>query len=244
MNTLTSAVLGELNRSFYAEHADEFACTRRSWPPGFQLILPHLFPAANVLDLGCGNGRLLAFLAAQGWQGGYVGVDNSERLLASAEQTSRKLVGIHSSFVLADLLSPNWPASLVAHDYDAIVSLALLHHIPARDSRARFLANCATLLPVGGRLVLSTWQFMSSPRLRARVLPWHTIGLSDKDVEPGDYLLAWGVGAAGQRYCALVGQEELGALAADAGLNSIAVFRSDGHEGNLNLYGVYAKPAA
>ena len=46
-------------------------------------------------------------------------------------------------------------------------------------------------------------------------------------------------GAAGQRYCASIGEDSLMALAADAGLQAVATFYADGHEGNLNLYGIF-----
>ena len=82
----TRSALAELNRAFYAKFADDFARTRRGWPPGFERILPHLRPAANVLDVGCGNGRLLAFLIERGWRGRYLGLDSSAGLLAEAEQ--------------------------------------------------------------------------------------------------------------------------------------------------------------
>jgi hypothetical protein len=60
-------------------------------------------------------------------------------------------------------------------------------------------------------------------------------------VEPGDYLLSWGAGAAGQRYCAAIGEDGLRDLAADAGLAAVETFYADGREGNLNLYGVFRK---
>ena len=126
---------------------------------------------------------------------------------------------------------------------DAIALLAVLQHIPGADGRGHTLADCASLLAPGGRLVVSTWQFMSAPRLRARVLPWSTIGLSEADVEPGDYLLSWGEGASGRRYCAFIQRDELCALAESAGLETVETFYADGHEGNLNLYGVYRRPA-
>jgi SAM-dependent methyltransferase len=84
MNPDTCAALLELNRRFYTQFAGDFSRTRRSWPPGFSRILPHLLKAANVVDVGCGNGRLLAFLADAGWRGDYCGVDSSEALLAIA----------------------------------------------------------------------------------------------------------------------------------------------------------------
>lgn len=238
-------MLRALNRDFYARFADPFARTRRSWPPGFALILPHLRSAANVLDLGCGNGRLLSFLAAHGWSGDYLGVDSSAGLLAEATRAAATHPAIRARFLMADLMDANWPQQLSAADPkadirrpDAIACLAVLHHIPGVANRVRFLANCRALLAPDGRLILSTWQFMTSPRLRRRVLPWETIGLQASDLEPEDYLVAWGEGAAGQRYCAFIDLERLRVLAEEAGLAVGEVYYADGHEGNLNLYTV------
>ncbi|OIO95756.1 MAG: hypothetical protein AUK03_05010 [Anaerolineae bacterium CG2_30_64_16] len=263
MNHQTRTALAELNHAFYTQFADDFARTRRTWPPGCERILPYLRPGANVVDLGCGNGRFLRFLVAHGWLGTYVGVDNSPGLLeiaagemgrgptrTNADETTegspiRAAVDangpIQASFIQADLLDPNWPTRLGDLTPDVIVAIAVLHHIPGSAQRARFVADCARLLPEGGLLILTTWQFMTSPRLRARVLPWKTVGLTNDDVEPGDYLLAWGPGATGRRYCAFIDADTLCGLAARAGLTLIETYYADGHEGNLNLYGMFRK---
>jgi SAM-dependent methyltransferase len=241
----------ELNRAFYTRFAGEFARTRRTWPPGFDRILPHLRPAARVLDLGCGNGRLLSFLAERGWRGAYVGVDASRELLREAAAAADAVQVVATCLAQADLLSPGWrealdlecgaPAALPPASAEAIACLAVLHHMPGAEQRAAFLAEAAALLAPGGKLIVSTWQFMTSERLRERVLPWETVGLHADDVEPEDYLVAWGAGAAGQRYCALIGAPALDDLAAKAGLARGETFYADGHEGNLNLYGVYER---
>lgn len=235
-----SALLADLNRAFYTGCAEEFHRTRRTWPLGYERILPHLRNAANELDLGCGNGRLLGFLADRGWRGRYVGVDASRALLAAAAQRARALPGIESRLVQADLLAPQWPLLMSAGGRrpDAITCLAVLHHIPAQARRRRFLEECAALLAPGGCLIVSTWQFMAAQRLRERVLPWETLGLTDRDVEPGDHLVAWGAGRVGRRYCAFIDGGQLAALASGAGLTMAEAFYSDGREGNLNLYAV------
>ncbi len=227
MDETTRSALAELNGAFYAGFAGDFARTRRGWPLGFERILPHLRPAANVLDVGCGNGRLLTFLTERGWRGHYLGVDGSAGLLAAAEKNIG-LVQISADanehaqrsstpgsaptewrFRLADLLYPQWAAALAGFAPDAIACLAVLHHIPGAAHRARLVAECAGLLTPGGTLIVSVWQFLSTPRLRARILPWPTVGLSNEDVDPGDYLLSWGEGAAGHRYCAAIDEETL-----------------------------------
>jgi tRNA (uracil-5-)-methyltransferase TRM9 len=242
MDSKTCAFLADLNRDFYAAFAGEFARTRRGWPPGFDVILAYLPPGTNVLDLGCGNGRLLAFLGARAWRGSYTGVDNDPHLLSLAEEAALHCPSIESAFLQADLLDDlTWRTSLACRAPASIVSLAVLHHIPGRSSRVRFMASCAELLPAGGHLVLSTWQFLGTGRLRERILPWTTVGLRPEDVELGDYLLAWGEGAAGRRYCASIDEPELNALAAEAGLERVDSFRADGREGDLNLYGVFER---
>ena len=244
MDPKTCALLADLNRDFYAAYAGDFARTRRAWPPGFDLILSHLPPGTNVLDLGCGNGRFLAFLAARNWRGSYLGVDNDPHLLSLAQDAAHRPSAIEAAFLQADLLSPACWASLSGRQPDRLVCLAVLHHIPGRSNRSRFVARCAALLPAGGRLILSTWQFLSVERLRSRILPWASVGLSSEDVEPGDHLVAWGAGAVGHRYCASIDEPELRALAAEADLERVDTFRADGKEGNLNLYGVFVKREA
>lgn len=209
-----------------------------------------------MLDVGCGNGRLLAFLAERGWGGQYVGVDSSSGLLSVAAGNARRgVVRAHEEtgaadaslpsgfasacFVQADLLDLGWRRALGSFVPAAIACLAVLHHVPGAAQRARLVAECAGLLQPGGVLILSTWQFLSAPRLQARILPWREAGLRDEDVEPGDYLIAWGAGAAGRRYCAAIDSDALCDLARRAGLTPAATFFADGHEGNLNLYGVF-----
>jgi len=243
MNHKTLTVLSELNRDFYSRFAQEFARTRRTWPPGFERILPDVRPAANVLDLGCGNGRFLSFLAARGWRGAYTGVDSSETLLDIARQTAHGAPGIQTRFQLTDLLGPDWVAQRVDRPADAIVCLAVLHHIPGKANRERFVSDCAALLAPGGRMIVSTWQFTNSERLLTRLLPWEAIGLRQEELEPEDYLLGWGQGMAGRRYCASIGEPDLAHLAAAAGLTLVSTFFADGLEGNLNLYGIFASPA-
>jgi tRNA (uracil-5-)-methyltransferase TRM9 len=242
MNETTRSALAELNRSFYAGFAGDFAQTRRGWPLGFERILPHLRLAANVLDAGCGNGRLLAFLTERGWRGRYLGVDSSAALLAAAKQ-NLALQPAEANFRTADLLSPQWAAPIAEFAPDAIACLAVLHHIPGAEHRARFVAECARLLKPGGILIISAWQFLSAPRLRARILPWSVAGLSDEEVDPGDYLLSWGEGAIGHRYCAAITEETLCELALQTGLAKVEIFYADGHEGNLGLYGVFQSTA-
>ncbi len=235
----TVAALLALNRQFYDQFGEDFAATRRSHPPGYDRILPYLETATNVLDLGCGSGRLLAYLARRGWAGRYLGLDGSTRLLEEASAVPLAGSDIRARFRLTDLSDPAWPDAVADEPpFDALVSLAVLHHIPGAANRAAFLRRCAALLPPDRPFILTTWQFLASERLRRRLVPWSRAGLREADVEPGDYLVGWGEGSPGARYCAFIDEAALSNMAAGVGLDTVETFASDGHEGRLNLYAV------
>ena len=81
--------------------------------------------------------------------------------------------------------------------------------------------------------------FLNSSRLRARIIPWETVGISDQQVEPGDYLLDWRSGGNGLRYVHHFSVKELSLLAEHAGFQIIREFTSDGEENRLGLYQIW-----
>jgi hypothetical protein len=87
-----------------------------------------------------------------------------------------------------------------------------------------------------GELIVSTWNFLGSDRLRSRIQPWEAVGLAPRDVDPGDYLLDWRRGGTGLRYVHHFDPAELWALAAEAGFAVVESWRSDGEGGRLGLY--------
>jgi hypothetical protein len=94
-------------------------------------------------------------------------------------------------------------------------------------------------LKPNGRFILSNWQFLNSEKLKARIQPWGRAGLSDEDVDEGDYLLDWRSGGSGLRYAHHFSAEELTGLADQAGFEVEAEFLSDGENGRLGLYQIW-----
>jgi SAM-dependent methyltransferase len=255
------AQLKELNRQFYNEFAEVFAQSRGRTEPGLARILAQVKPGARVLDLGCGHGRMAALLP-RGCT--YVGVDFSAEMLALARQSVEEADDhpIEAHFVLADLLDPAWAAQVKKSNltpsiplstknvwrggspnpdvglYDWILLRAVLHHVPGYGNRVAILAQAATLLAPGGRLATANWQFLNIPRLRRRILPWDTIGLTPEDVEANDYLLDWRREGHGLRYVHLVDEAETRSLAQDAGVSIQSLYRADGHTNDLTLYAI------
>ena len=229
--------LNQINRTFYSTFAASFSETRES-ARELEVILPYIADGARVLDLGCGNGRVAALLAHQQRNVTYIGIDSSETLIARCRVQDAGHKMQEAEFLVADIVEPDWIHKLAWASFDSVLLLAVLHHIPGRDVRARILRQARNLLAPQGRIVVSTWQFMDNERMRKKIVPWSFAGIDERELEPGDALLNWKRGGVGLRYCHWIGEDELRALAAQAGLSVVETFRAGGKEGNLSLYAV------
>lgn len=194
----------------------------------------------SILDLGCGNGEFARQLAQRDHRAPYLGLDFSLPLLRAAESHPE---GFSATFREADLtqLSVSSLQSSVTDHWSLITAFAVLHHIPSEEMRLNLLRTVQNLLTDHGRFILSNWQFLNSERLKARIQPWETVGLSSSDVDEGDYLLDWKRGGTGLRYAHHFSTEELSALAERVGMRVSESFLSDGEGGKLGLYQVWVK---
>ncbi|MFZ5905243.1 MAG: class I SAM-dependent methyltransferase [Chloroflexota bacterium] len=233
----TAAVrLLALNREFYERFGADFSSTRRRLQPGVTRILGTLRGGESILDLGCGNGALARTLSRRGHRGPYLGLDFSLSLLREADFSSGAFP-VH--FLQADLASKEWSKGVRGQGFNLITCFATLHHIPGQSARLSICKTVHDLLAEDGRFVLSNWQFLNSPRLRARVQPWERIGLKAEDVDEGDYLLDWRRGGEGLRYVHQFNEEELMQLAAESGFEVVESFYSDGEGSRLGLYQIW-----
>lgn len=98
----------------------------------------------RVLDLGCGVGRMTAFLASRGAR--VVAMDNAAGMLARCRAHV-------NGAALALVQSEASRLSLRDRSLDAAVCVGVLEHLPA-DVRARTLAEMARVVRPEGRLVL------------------------------------------------------------------------------------------
>lgn len=256
MELSTTQRLAALNQLFYAEHAENFADARPRLPAGVQRVLAGIAAGVRVLEVGCGDGKVARALARAG-VGAYVGLDSSEAMLQRARRYTTgdegratngadgaSVIGPLSPaalrgfvFLSADLASPSWPDVIARQSFGWILAFAVFHHLPGYDLRAGVLRTLASHLAPGGRVALSNWQFTRSDRLKKRVAPWARVGLSDADVERGDYLLTWERnGKHGLRYVHVLDEKEARRMAAGAGLRVVETFSADGVTGDLSDY--------
>ncbi len=218
-----------VNQAFYSRFAAPFAHSRCSPQPGFGNLLDH--PPLNyerVLDVGCGNGRFGQFLRMRLPAFDYIGIDFTADLLALAAEH------VEGTFYERDISRADFLDNL--GDFDLIVCLATMQHVPGRSNRLRLLREFRRHLTLDGRVFLANWQFMSSARQRRKIRKWGEIGLSEADVEKGDFLLSWQREGSGLRYVCSIDVDETAVLVEQAGLAIESQFLSDGREGNLNLY--------
>ncbi len=240
MDSQTQSRLIDLNRRFYDQFAGSFSDTRNRAQPGVRQRITALKGAASILDVGCGNGTLARALARAGYAGAYLGVDISAGLLDSARQALGPTEQGDYAFQQVDLSAQDWPQELPQPHYEALVSFAVLHHLPGDDLRLRTAQAFHSLAAPQALVDVSVWQWQNSPRLAKRVVPWAEVGLAPEDVDEGDVLLDWRAGdQVGLRYVHTFSEASLTHLAEQAGFKVNESFLSDGKPGNLALYQVW-----
>lgn len=219
--------LRAVNLAFYEESAHAFSDTRQRPWPGWETLLDRFDRPLSVLDLGCGNGRFLDALTARDLCRDYLGVDTSRAMLEIARRRHPK----------ARFLEEDAAALSVSEPFDLAVAFGLLHHLPGRAERRRFFERLPNLAPA---VAVTFWRFADRPRFSRRVRRWEEVGLTQEDVEPGDYLLSFA--KEGLRYCHDASDEEVDDLVRASKMAEVTRWSADGESSDLNLYLMLASP--
>ncbi len=140
----------------------------------YDFLLSSLLPAdksARILELGCGVGFLLYYLASQGYKN-LVGVDQSEGQFAYAKKfCPDSLQLIHQD--VQDFLSS--PPEL----FEQIILFDLLEHIPKKEI-APFIKNLYNALKLGGSLIIRTPNMASPLGVFSRYIDFtHEVGFTE-----------------------------------------------------------------
>ncbi len=154
MNKEYAKYLLDKTRQDYNAIAKSFSSTRRFVWQGLEPLYNYALPREKVLDLGCGNGRLLQIFKEIDID--YTGVDSSEKLI----EIAKKLYP-NAKFQVADALHPPFPTN----HFDKIYSVAVLHHIPSNQLRLEFLDGVKRVLKPDGLLILTVWDLWRWQRL-------------------------------------------------------------------------------
>lgn len=135
----------------YSTFAHEFSKTRtRPWPcvaAFLSVFSPGKRAQPSLLDVGCGNGRNLAAAVEAGFNA--EGIDICPEFVDICR--SRGL-----TTAIGNIDSPTNP---ISKRYDAIMCIAVLHHLRKHTARLRALNYMYEALNPGGSLLVTVWSF-------------------------------------------------------------------------------------
>lgn len=161
----------------YLDRADEFPHRAEG-----ESVLLEQVPedARRVLDLGTGDGRLLALLKRDRPEIAAVGVDFSDVMLDAARKrfAGDERVGL----VRHDLAEPLPTRGF----FDAVVSSFAIHHLE-HERKQSLYSEIADLLEPGG--VFANFEHVASPTHRLHLAFFEAIGEPMENEDPSDRLL-------------------------------------------------------
>jgi SAM-dependent methyltransferase len=163
--------LGYLSRADSIPHRTEGEAELLEWLPR---------PTSRVLDLGSGDGRLLALVRLVRPEAEAVALDFSETML---ERLRVRFAGAPVSVVAHSLDDP-LPSSLGS--FDAIVSSFAIHHVPHARKRALYGEVFAHLAPGG---VFCNLEHVASPTAALHERFLASLEVAPADEDPSNKLL-------------------------------------------------------
>ena len=201
-------------RDDYNRIARHFSLTRNH--AGELIIFRDLIAEGqNILDWGCGNGRLLYLF--DGLRVNYFGVDQSNEQLKMARKnfpakTAKFFCNAHKE--------KKFPENY----FDVAIVIASLHHLPNPKSRLEVLKKIYRETKSGGKLALTVWN-LSSDWAKAKLKQdWKKIGKND-------FFIPWkdqGGKLVAERYYHNFEKKELAGLLEEAGWKNAQLYYNTG----------------
>ena len=245
MDKQTEKELLDIVRRNYEAIASEFSETRKKylWPELIKLTRA-VKDGDKILDVGCGNGRLLeAFL---GKQIKYLGVDQSDKLLTIARQ-DRQVDMIKPEFIKGDILELGKIPEL---NFNHVFAIAVLHHLPGRDLQIKALKQLRNKLADNGRIIVVVWNMWSKAwkkkNFRRLIIQFALLKLIKKNLpmpvgkmDFGDIVFDWKNSNGkiiGQRYYHAFRRRELKKIIKKAGLKTKRLYKD-----KYNYYAIITK---
>jgi len=153
-----SQKISQKTAKFYQEMALEFSQSRSVWWDGFNFIKKYLKGKPEILDFGCGNGRLIDYLYQEKNQEfDYLGVDNSAKMIQLAQKRypTHQFLTINSGSELEKL----------GKKFDLVFSIAVFHHFN-KEMAKQTLADFMKVLKKEGLVIVSVWHLWQKKYLK------------------------------------------------------------------------------
>lgn len=160
----------------YDKISDHFDLTRKfNWPEIDKLVTKYVQPEMKILDLGCGNGRLLEILPDDI---NYIGLDIS---LANIKIAQKKFP--EYQFTTGSILKIPCSDQI----FDIVFAIASLHHIPSEKYRLAAMSEILRVLKPNGLLIMSNWNLF-----QPKYLPYLNKNFKiDPKLDQNDSLIPW-----------------------------------------------------
>jgi tRNA (uracil-5-)-methyltransferase TRM9 len=172
-------ILSKLKNT-YDEIAEDFDKTRQYSVSEFECFKPYLKDNSTVLDLGCGNGRLLKSLKDH--KCSYIGVDNNEKLINIAKSGFPSHI-----FKVGDFLD----IPLEQDAADIIFCLRSFHHLPSRKMRLLALSEMRRVLKTNGILIITVWNIWQRKYLKELFKAFFRFIFTFGSYAPNDTFITW-----------------------------------------------------
>jgi len=230
MNKQTQKKLLEMVRRNYEEIADEYNETRKKQlePLWHNLIklAKKVKDGEKVLDVGCGNGRLLEVFL--GKEVDYLGIDTNGRLLKHAKDRYPE-----RNFKVGDVLKLG---ELTELNFDHVFAIAIFHHLPGKELRIQSLRQLKNKIKNNGRVVITVWNLWSQKKFRCLILKFFLLKLIKKNkMDLGDILFP-GFNIKSRRYYHAFTKRGLRKIIKKAGLKIEEI-----HKDKYNYYAILTK---
>ncbi len=166
-------------REDYNRIAQHFSQTRQHAWPEFKYFSSLIKDGQNILDWGCGNGRMIFCLKDKKVK--YFGIDQSLGLLKIARKNfASETKSGRVKFFCTATKNKNFAPEF----FDLVFIIASLFHLPSEESRLNLLQKIYKEMKIGGKLVVTVWNFASDWARAKAKKDWQKIG-------ENDFLIPW-----------------------------------------------------
>ncbi len=160
----------------YNEFSNEFNATRQNLWPELLEFEKYIKNGQKILDLGCGNGRLVNLLGNYDIE--YVGSDISSDLLNYAKKQDFGKIK-NFQFIESDMLD----LEFLDNSFDIIFLIASYHHLRIKSQRIKILEKMNKWLKKDGLIIMTNWNLFQRKYIK------YIFNLEKKSWN--DFLIPW-----------------------------------------------------
>ncbi len=135
-------------KEIYNSISEEFSASRAFPWEELQVFIPYIKDGFKVLDLGCGNARVLKLFKDNNKEIEYTGIDFSDKLIKEAQTDFPE-----AKFKVSDMTEVDFSKE----SFDVVLMVASFHHLETKQERIELLKKVNSWLKPKGYLFMTNW---------------------------------------------------------------------------------------